>query len=86
MLCYKQCKGEIKGLERQVRFKLGEGKSYIADFVYYINDEMIVEDVKSPKLEYSKIFTDKRKLMKKIYGIDIRIISPFRLYKYSNNN
>ena len=55
--CFKQ--GKI--LEREC--------SYIADFVYWENGKIVVEDVKGMRTEAYKI---KRKLMLKEYGISIK--------------
>ena len=61
----KQLKGRKKLIEREV--------SYIADFVYKLNGETVVEDVKGYKggSAYS-IFALKRKLMLHVHGIRIR--------------
>lgn len=67
--------GTIGLLELQVPFELNEGGThslkYIADFVYYDQGtgEKVVEDCKGFRTrEYKK----KRRLMKKIYGIEIK--------------
>ena len=44
---------------------------YIADFVYYENGKMVVEDVKGLRTD---VYTIKRKLMLQKYGIRIREI------------
>ena len=70
--------GQITDLKRQVHFELQEGFkfkgrsyrpiTYIADFVYYQNGQMVVEDAKGMRTEVYKI---KKKLM--LYkGIEIR--------------
>lgn len=73
-------KGLIKGLQLQVPFELvpsftiiidGKKKKrrnmkYIADFVYYENNEKVVEDVKGRK-------TDVYKLKKKIFEYKYKI-------------
>lgn len=71
--------GIIKNLERQVeyilidKFKTPDGTqrktSYIADFKYIENGEMIVEDVKGFKTDVYKL---KKKMMFDKYGIWIR--------------
>lgn len=72
--------GEISGLERQVPFELipeqtrSDGKKersivYIADFIYWMDGHMIVEDVKGLK---TKEYILKRKLMLAIHGIEIQ--------------
>ena len=78
--------GEIRDLERQVKFVLiqaqKDGKkllerecSYVADFVYFENDmngwHKVVEDTKS-KATKTKEYIIKRKLMLERYKIRIR--------------
>ena len=69
--------GVIKGLERQKTYKLCKGRwhngkpfsiSYRADFVYTLDGEVIVEDVKGYRTEAYRL---KKKLMKAVYGIEI---------------
>jgi hypothetical protein len=75
---YKQLKlmsqaGLVNGLRCQVSFSLNVGDThicrYVADFVYFENGVEIVEDVKGFLTPVYKI---KRKLMKAIYGVEIR--------------
>ena len=72
--------GKIHDLMRQVKFELvpaqKEGKKvveravyYIADFVYWEGDEMIVEDAKGVRTD---VYIIKRKLMLQEHGIKIR--------------
>ena len=68
--------GEIKNLERQVRFPIIVNGvkvcTYVADYVY---DEMagrVVEDVKSEFTRKDPVYQLKNKLMKACHGIDIR--------------
>lgn len=67
--------GEITLPELQVPYELNEGGShsykYIADFRYrnQKTGELVVEDVKGGYL--SPVYKKKRKLMKKLYGIEI---------------
>lgn len=72
--------GEITELQRQVKFLLIpsqkiDGKvverpvNYIADFVYWENGQMVVEDTKGFK---TKDYILKRKLMLHVHGIRIR--------------
>lgn len=80
--------GEIKDLQRQVKFELLPKQyskteftkakkprmierevSYIADFVYYESDRMVVEDAKGYRTDDYII---KRKLMLYIHGIEIK--------------
>ena len=71
--------GEITGLELQKRFELiprqkgSNGKvilkaDYVADFVYFRDLEMIVEDVKGVLTDVYKL---KKKLMLFVHGIEI---------------
>lgn len=75
--------GRISGLRRQVPYvflvhttgtspECGEDKRqmrYVADFVYFEGSREVVEDVKGYRTaEYKR----KRRLMQKIYGVDIR--------------
>ena len=74
-----ELKGIIKGLERQKTYKLVKGRwpstgkpfsaSYKADFVYTLDGEIVVEDVKGYKTE---AYVLKKKLMMALYGIEIR--------------
>ena len=67
--------GKISDLKRQVQYELipkqkGERAcSYIADFTYYENGELVVEDCKGFRTEGYKI---KRKLMLWVHGIKIK--------------
>lgn len=66
---------EINGLSLQVPFTLiekseyGRKIKYIADFVYYENGEVIVEDVKGMKTDVYKL---KKRLFEEKYHIRIR--------------
>jgi hypothetical protein len=67
--------GKISDLQRQVKFELipkQEGEracSYIADFTYYQDGKLVVEDSKGCKTEVYKI---KKKLMLWVHGIKIK--------------
>ena len=71
--------GIIRNLQRQVKYRLIDGKKtadrmerpcdYIADFVYYENGKLVVEDCKGMRTDVYKI---KRKLMLEKYNISIR--------------
>ena len=73
--------GVIKDLKRQVRFEIipsqrGEdGKvaeravAYVADFVYFEDGKLVVEDTKGFR---TKDYIIKRKLMRYLLGINIR--------------
>ena len=67
--------GKIANLERQVSFSLDVNDQhicrYIADFVYELPDKTrIIEDYKGL---ITDVFSLKSKLMKAIYGIDVKI-------------
>lgn len=73
-LLWQRKTGLIGNLKRQVRYELNEGGEfsfvYVADYVYQLMDTgaWVVEDYKGTLTrEYKK----KKKLMKKIYGIEI---------------
>ena len=72
--------GKISKLQRQVKYELiptqrVNGKvverpvTYVADFVYQENGQIVVEDSKGFK---TKDYIIKRKLMLSVYGIQIR--------------
>ena len=69
--------GKINKLQRQVPFPLirksqyGREIRYVADFVYYRNNEMIVEDVKSAYTRKNPVYRLKKRLMAELYGIVI---------------
>ena len=76
--------GMISGLERQVSFELipkqvengrvvERAVKYIADFTYYENGKLVVEDVKSPATR-TDVYKIKRKLMLHELGIRIKEI------------
>ena len=70
--------GLITDLQLQVKYRLIPPQrgtirnerpcDYYADFVYKIDGETVVEDTKGKK---TKDYVIKRKLMKKVYGIEI---------------
>jgi hypothetical protein len=69
--------GVIKGLELQKPYRLCKGRwengkpfsiTYKADFVYTLDGETIVEDVKGYRTEAYQL---KKKLMRAVYGIEI---------------
>ena len=71
--------GEIRDLDRQVRFNMViDGQkicAYIADYTYYkpnkdSEDEFVVEDAKGVETD---IFKLKKKLMKALHGIEIKM-------------
>ena len=73
--------GVIKDLKRQVRFEIipsqrgDDGKvvesavTYVADFVYFEGDKLIVEDTKGFR---TKDYIIKRKLMLYMHGVRIK--------------
>ena len=67
--------GRISDLKRQVSFELipkqdGERAcSYVADFVYYEDGKMVVEDCKGFKTD---VYRMKKKLMLWVHGIHIK--------------
>lgn len=74
----------IKDLRLQVvyQFYINEKKlcKYIADFTYYYEGNLIVEDYKNLILAKGAVFRLKKKLMKLSYGIDIMVIDPKNVY------
>lgn len=73
--------GKIDGLERQKSFELApavilDGRrkppmKYLADFVYYENGELIIEDCKSPVTRTEAAYRMKKHLMKSVHDIEI---------------
>lgn len=71
--------GIIRDLQRQVKFRLIDSQKtserterpcyYIADFVYYENGKLVVEDCKGMRTD---LYILKRKLMLRDYGIAIK--------------
>lgn len=67
--------GKISDLKRQVKYELipkqkGERACYyIADFTYYEDGNLVVEDCKGYKTEVYRL---KKKLMKWVHGIQIK--------------
>jgi hypothetical protein len=63
---------QISSLSLQVEFELNDGGThslkYIADFLYFRDGRLVVEDVKGYK---TATYRKKRKLMKQLYGIEI---------------
>ena len=68
--------GQIKDLQRQVKFELIPKQKgmracyYVADFTYYEDGQFVVEDCKGYKTE---VFRLKEKLMMWVHGIRIKI-------------
>ena len=67
--------GVIKGLKRQVPYVLinkssyGRATKYVADFVYYEDDKLVVEDVKGVRTPVYKL---KKRLMAERFGIEVK--------------
>lgn len=65
----------IQDLKRQVAFplikksKYGREIKYIADFTYYDNGKLVVEDTKGYRTDVYKL---KKRLMAELYGIEIK--------------
>jgi hypothetical protein len=76
-LCQLERDGKIRNLKRQVRFELVVNDdlicAYVADFMYHLKDDLIVEDFKGG-YRLPNDFVIKNKLMKAIYGITIKIV------------
>lgn len=68
--------GDISHLERQITYTMVVNGDKICafrpDFRYFEGNELVVEDFKSPAT-VTPIFKLKAKLLKAIYGIDLRI-------------
>lgn len=67
--------GAIKDLKRQVPYMLidksryGRAIKYVADFVYYEDDKLVVEDVKGVRTPVYKL---KKRLMAERFGIEVK--------------
>ena len=72
--------GVIANLQHQVRYQLTVNGMkvgvYVADFVYtdVKNGEQVIEDYKGGRATKTPLYLLKKKLMKAIYGYDIREI------------
>lgn len=68
--------GLISGLTLQPRYPLIVNDikvaHYVGDFQYFENGAKIVEDVKAPYLRKNMYYRLKKKLVRAIYGIEIR--------------
>lgn len=66
--------GEIRNLERQVRFPIAINGvhvcDYIADFVFFEGEQRVVEDKKGVQTDVFKL---KAKLMLALYGVTVRL-------------
>lgn len=67
--------GAIQDLRRQVPYVLinkssyGRAIKYVADFVYYEDDKLVVEDVKGVRTPVYKL---KKRLMAERFGIEVK--------------
>ena len=67
----------IQDLKTQVTFPLlpksqyGREIKYIADFTYYEDGKLVVEDVKSPVTK-TPLYRLKKRLMGELYGIKVK--------------
>lgn len=79
-----ETKGYIKDLKLQVPFVLiskseyGRDVRYIADFTYYIDKELVVEDVKGVLTKEYKL---KKRLMQEKYHITIQEVKHGKITK-----
>lgn len=65
--------GELKLLARQVPFDLPGGIKYVADFVIVgMNGDVEVIDTKSEATKKNRVYINKKKQMKAVWGIEIR--------------
>ena len=64
--------GKISGLKLQPVFQLHAGIKYIADFEYYENGRLVVEDVKG--METKEFRLKKRLLLADYPDLDFRIV------------
>lgn len=68
----------IQDLKLQVTFplvkksKYGREIKYVADFVYYEDGKLVVEDAKSKATANNKVYKLKKRLMQELYDITIR--------------
>ena len=73
-LCIMANAGAIKNLQRQVKFEIlpktdkYRARHYIADFAYWENGRLVVEDAKGAK---TQVYLLKKAMMYQRYGIDI---------------
>ena len=68
--------GRITQLRRQVAVPVVAGGEvvceYVADAVYFEDGTKVIEDTKSPATRRNPVYRLKRKLLKALYGIDVR--------------
>ena len=66
--------GELRTVCRQVKFDLPGGIVYVADFVTILPDMRVeaVIDAKSEATRQNRVYINKRKQMKAVWGIEIQ--------------
>lgn len=73
LLKAREAAGEIEGLELQPRYPLvvngEEVGTYVGDFRYRENGVLVVDDAKGVQ---TPVYRLKKRLMKALYGIDVR--------------
>ena len=52
--------------------KYGREIVYKADFVYYEDGKLVVEDVKSPITRKNRVYAIKKRMVAELYNIEIR--------------
>ena len=68
----------IQDLKTQVRFPLIKKSEYgreivhVADFVYYQDGQMVVEDTKSPITKNNPVYRLKKRMMAELYSIELK--------------
>lgn len=67
--------GFITDLRRQVRYEINVNRmyicSYVADFVYVKDGQMVIEDYKS-KATRTPVYMLKKRLIRAVFGLEIR--------------
>ena len=69
--------GDIRNLEHHVKLPLvvngHDCGSYEADFIYFEGGSRVIEDSKGGDATVTQLFRLKQKLVRALYGIDVRI-------------
>lgn len=69
--------GAIRNLEHHVPISIDVNGQHIckyeADFTYFENNERVIEDCKGSTATITDVFRLKRKLIRALYGVEIRI-------------
>lgn len=71
---YCKCEVKLKTKTKVVDKLVERSVTYSADFVYFKNNEMVVEDVKISKYLMPQEFILKRKMMFFFYGIMLKLV------------